>query len=85
MGVFTLERIITMENSEKPMTSVVTHRVTVFQNTFPFFRVENSAQKHRPRRATMKKTAPLLYGRPKPFTKMRSKKAASLGRYGMNR
>ena len=33
----------------------------------------------------MKKSEPLLYGSPKPFTKIRSKKAASFGRYGMNR
>ena len=76
---------MTMENSEKPITRVVTHSITVFQNTLSFFRVANSAQKHRASSATMKNRAPLLYGRPKPFTKMRSKKAASFGRYGMNR
>ena len=77
--------MMTMENSEKPITRVVTHSITVFQNTFPFFRVAKSDQKHRASSATMKNRAPLLYGRPKPFTKIRSKKAASFGRYGMNR
>ena len=76
---------MTMEKSEKPITRVVTHRMTVFQNTRPFLRVTNSAQKHSTSSPTRKNSAPVLYGRPKVFTKMRSKKAASLGRYGIKR
>ena len=74
-----------MEKSEKPVTSVVTHSSTVLRNTFSFFREANRPQKHSTSTPTRKKRAPVLYGRPNPFTKMRSNQAASLGKYGMKR
>ena len=83
VGVFAAERITTILNSEKPMTMTVKHKRTVFANTFCCFIVRKSPQKHAPRRATMKKTAPLLNGRPRVFTKKRSKYAANFGRYGI--
>ena len=83
VGVFALERMMTMEKSEKPMTIIVKHRRAVLRNTFCCFIVLNSPQKHAPRSTIMKNTAPLLNGRPRVLTKNRSKYAAIFGRYGM--
>jgi len=51
----------------------IRHRSAVLTAALPFFRDTNNPQKHRPRNSTMKKTAPLLYGKPSTFTKNRSK------------
>ena len=72
-----------MENTEKPITTVVKHSRTVFQNTFFFFSVTKRPQKHRASRTTMNTAAPVLNGRPSTFTKNRSVYAASFGRYGI--
>ena len=64
---------------------VVRHSMTVFQNTLLFFKVLNRPQKQRASTATMKNAAPVLYGRPRVFTKNRSMYAASLGSQGMIR
>ena len=73
VGVLAQERMITMLNTENPITIVVKHSRAVFQNTFSVFKVLKSPQKHAVSRATMKNAAPVLYGSPSVFTKNRSK------------
>ena len=79
VGVLAHERMITMLNTENPITIVVKHSRAVFQNTLSVLRVLKRPQKQAVRRATMKKAAPVLYGSPRVLTKNRSKYAAILG------
>ena len=76
---------MTMPKSEKPMVTIVMQRTMVFSRTFPFLSDQNSSQMQSPISAVIKKTAPVLYGRPNPLTNRRSKPAATFGRYGMKR
>ena len=76
---------MSIENSENPIRMVVTHSRAVFQKTLRRLSVDHRPQKHRAKSATMKKAAPLLYGRPNTLTNSRSMYAAIFGRYGMNR
>ena len=83
VGVFALERMITIEKSENPITIIVKHSRTVFASTFCCFSVRNMPQKHAPRSRSMNTAAPELNGMPSALTKNLSKPAAIFGRYGM--
>ena len=72
VGVLAHERMMSMLNTEKPITIVVTQSSAVLRKTFSFFRVRNRPQKQSASSASRKKAAPLLYGRPRTLTKKRS-------------
>ncbi len=60
VGVLAHERMITMLNTENPITIVVKHSSAVFQKIFPVLRVLKRPQKHDARRTMMKNAAPVL-------------------------
>ncbi len=64
--------MITMENMEKPIVTVVKHSNIRFATAFPFLIVANSPQKQRASSTTMKNMAPVLNGSDNEFTKNRS-------------
>ena len=60
VGVLAQERMMSMLNTENPITIVVAQSRAVLRKTFSFRRVTASPQKHSASRATRKKAAPLL-------------------------